>query len=387
MTGSVPTFSEAGPRPVRRPGRSSGASGNSNWSTGARPVPGRGRSWPPPGPSPAGHGSKLAKALAAHRRGGNHGQTGPAAPVPKPPRKKAPVSDLLTAYLAAQIREILAHDPGVRLEEPEAVHDLRSATRRARSALAAYRRLYSAVTVRRLRDELKWLGGMLGIAARRRSDAGPAARAHRASCRPGPAVEGGGRTGSKKNSAIPWTPPTGNSRKRCLSERYFRLLDDLEAFRDHPPSRPEGAAPARKAAGKLVGKAPNGCSAVSTGRPSVPAGEPSTRPPSTRSARTPRRLRHVAESVGPRPRQARRRKSPRPRTASRRSSAISRTAWWPGTCWPSWRQRRTCPNRGLGLRHAPHPAGPAGSRGRGEVPEGAQEVPEASSTPGCLGPI
>ena len=74
------------------------------------------------------------------------------------PRKKGPVSDLLVAYLAAQIGEILANDPGVRLEQPEAVHDLRSATRRARSALAAYRRLYSAVAVRRLRDELKWLG-------------------------------------------------------------------------------------------------------------------------------------------------------------------------------------------------------------------------------------
>ncbi|MFP5365983.1 MAG: CHAD domain-containing protein, partial [Actinomycetes bacterium] len=46
---------------------------------------------------------------------------------------------------------MLAQDPAVREEEPEAVHNMRSATRRIRSVLAAYRKLYSAGPVRRLR--------------------------------------------------------------------------------------------------------------------------------------------------------------------------------------------------------------------------------------------
>ena len=90
------------------------------------------------------------------------GATDTAVPAVPVPGKKSPATAVVTAYLAAQIREILVHDAGVRLEEPEAVHDMRSAARRARSALSAYRRLYDAVTVRRLRDELRLLGRLLG---------------------------------------------------------------------------------------------------------------------------------------------------------------------------------------------------------------------------------
>ena len=209
------------------------------------------------GASPAGHGSKLAKALQ-----GAGGAKVPHAGVPasavkppngKAPGKKGPVSDLLIAYLAAQIEEVLANDPGVRLEHPEAVHDLRSATRRARSALGAYRRFYSAVTVRRLRDELKWLGGMLG-SPRDAEGMLDRLRGHAAELPPGPA---------SKAAADRLEEELGNTldtsyrklQKTLLSERYFRLLDDLEAFRDRPPTRPDGEAPARKASSMLARKA------------------------------------------------------------------------------------------------------------------------------------
>jgi CHAD domain-containing protein len=205
----------------------------------------------------AGHGSKLAKALQG-AGGAKAGAAGVPASAVKPPTKKGPgkkgpVSDLLVAYLAAQIEEMLAKDPGVRLEEPEAVHELRSATRRARSVLAAYRGLYSAVTVRRLRDELKWLGGMLG-APRDAEVMLDRLRGHAAELPPGPA---------SKAAADRLEEELGNTldtayrklQKTVLSERYFRLLDNLEAFRDQPPTRPEAAAPARKATGRLARKA------------------------------------------------------------------------------------------------------------------------------------
>ena len=40
-----------------------------------------------------------------------------------------------------------------------------------------------------------------------------------------------------------------------MADRYFRLLDDLEDFRDNPPVRPAASAPAGTVAGKRVKKA------------------------------------------------------------------------------------------------------------------------------------
>ncbi|KRE74399.1 CYTH and CHAD domain-containing protein [Arthrobacter sp. Soil762] len=241
------------------------------------------------GALPAKHGSKLAKVLALPAR-----ESGAAAG-PKSPGKKGPVSDLLTAYLAEQISEILAHDPGVRLEEPEAVHDLRSATRRARSALAAYRRLYSAVAGRRLRDELKWLGRVLGT-PRDAEVMLARLRGHTAELHPGLASAVKDRLddelGNRLNTAY------RKLQKALLSERYFRLLDDLEAFRDHPPVRPEGAAPARKAAVKLVAKAAKRLErAARTAKRTHRGAEHETALHQVR--KDAKRLRHVAESVEP----------------------------------------------------------------------------------------
>lgn len=252
------------------------------------------------GASPAKHGSKLAKA----RQGAAGGAASKAAPkegAPTPPRtkgprKKGPGTDLLITYLAAQIDEILANDPGVRLVQPEAVHDLRSAARRSRSALAAYRRLYSDVTVRRLRDELKWLGGMLG-APRDAEVMLDRLRGHAAELPPGP---------DSKAAADRLEEELGNTldtayrklQKTLLSERYFRLLDDLEAFRDQPPMRPEGAAPARKVARKVVRKAGRRLRrAAKAAKQSRPGVRHETALHDVR--KDAKRLRHVAESVGP----------------------------------------------------------------------------------------
>jgi CHAD domain-containing protein len=65
--------------------------------------------------------------------------------------------------LARQYRELLSNDPGVRLgADPEALHQARVATRRARALLRAARALLDPGWSEPLRAELKWLGGMLG---------------------------------------------------------------------------------------------------------------------------------------------------------------------------------------------------------------------------------
>jgi CHAD domain-containing protein len=65
--------------------------------------------------------------------------------------------------IAASVARLVAHDPGVRIgEDPEAVHQARVATRRLRSDLRTFRSLLDEPWADGLRDELRWLGDVLG---------------------------------------------------------------------------------------------------------------------------------------------------------------------------------------------------------------------------------
>ena len=68
----------------------------------------------------------------------------------------------LVAHLDDQRRALVEHEPGVRAGDEEAVHKMRVATRRLRSALATFGRCFDADAIGPLGDELRWFGGMLG---------------------------------------------------------------------------------------------------------------------------------------------------------------------------------------------------------------------------------
>ncbi|WP_457945860.1 CYTH and CHAD domain-containing protein [Pseudarthrobacter sp. alpha12b] len=216
------------------------------------------------GARPAAHASKLARALGTDKKSGkaagrhaSHGDAPTAAAPQSTPAllagKRAPAAAVVTVYVAAQIDQILAGDAAVREEEPEAVHSMRSATRRIRSVLAAYGKLYRASPVRKLRSELKWLGQMLGeprdaevLRAQLLDQLG--------SLQPGEGVAGATatveqRTGGDYDAAYRLL------QEALGSDRYFRLLDKLEDFRDNPPVRADSVAPGRRAAAKAVDKA------------------------------------------------------------------------------------------------------------------------------------
>ncbi len=72
--------------------------------------------------------------------------------------------EVALGYLRRQIAELGLRDPLVRLDLPDAVHRMRVATRRMRSALATFRPLFDAEVAARLRDELAWLATTLGAA-------------------------------------------------------------------------------------------------------------------------------------------------------------------------------------------------------------------------------
>lgn len=95
----------------------------------------------------AAHGSKLARVLPAPARPATDGDT---------------AGDVVLAYVRQQFDAIVTQDLRVRRDEPDAVHQMRVATRRLRSALRVYKRIVRGTS--RLRDELRWLGRRLAEA-------------------------------------------------------------------------------------------------------------------------------------------------------------------------------------------------------------------------------
>jgi CHAD domain-containing protein len=105
------------------------------------------------GATPSTATSKLSRAL---------GEPGSNRPTPNRTHRSRTAGDVVAAYLAKQAATLVDLDPAVRLDADDAVHQMRVATRRLRSALATYRRLLDREVAERLSGELKWLGEMLG---------------------------------------------------------------------------------------------------------------------------------------------------------------------------------------------------------------------------------
>jgi CHAD domain-containing protein/uncharacterized protein YjbK len=75
---------------------------------------------------------------------------------------RSPAGEVALAHLRQQIQELVSRDRGARVDEPDAVHKMRVATRRLRSALATFRPVFDRTRTDPVRDELRWLGGALG---------------------------------------------------------------------------------------------------------------------------------------------------------------------------------------------------------------------------------
>ncbi|MGW6389794.1 CYTH and CHAD domain-containing protein [Streptomyces sp. NPDC055103] len=188
--------------------------------------------------------SKLAKALA---------ETGPAPAEPhEVPETPAPgtAGHAVLAYVREQIDAIVALDPAVRRDLPDAVHQLRVACRRLRSACKTYRKVLDRDVTKPVGAELKWLAGELGVARdqevlterlRGRIDALPP------NLRLGP-VRGRLRTWSAARAR--------GGRRRALaaldSARYLALLDTLDELLADPPLRKAAARDAHKVLARAV---------------------------------------------------------------------------------------------------------------------------------------
>lgn len=175
------------------------------------------------GAEPAAGPSKLARAL---------GDRVPERPGWELPEKPTAV-DVFRAYAVEQVAAIHRRDPEVRRDRPEGVHKMRVATRRLRSALATYRPVIDRAEGDRIRAELKWLAGQLGgmrdtEVIRERLAASVAAEpVELVMGRIAGAIDDDLRAAYKAAHKV--------ALETLETERYLRLLGDLDALVADPP--------------------------------------------------------------------------------------------------------------------------------------------------------
>ncbi|GAA0908394.1 CYTH and CHAD domain-containing protein [Streptomyces thermoalcalitolerans] len=194
-------------------------------------------------PSPS--SSKLARALAA--------TAGPDRR-PEPSGEQAPVTagDHVLAYLRAQRDALVALDPAVRRGVPDSVHRMRVATRRLRSTLRTYRKVLDRSATDPLREELRRLGGELGL--ERDQEVLAERLAADLDALPGTLV-----TGPVHDRLHTWSRARRSGLRGRLvavldSRRHLELLDALDALLAAPPLRPAAAGRPAKVLTKAVRK-------------------------------------------------------------------------------------------------------------------------------------
>ena len=196
----------------------------------------------PLGHRPAVLPSKLARAL---------GYRYPADSLPPPaPRGKGSASAVLLAVMYEQVEALKTHDPGVRQDAPDAVHQFRVAARRMRSVLASFRKLTDKATARLLREELQWLAGTVGEA--RDLEVMRAHLNEELDAEPSDLVMGHAKQHLDDTLGGAYEAALAEGRAALDSERYFRLLDALDGFLVSPPLAGAAHKKARGRIGRFV---------------------------------------------------------------------------------------------------------------------------------------
>ncbi|MFK8911010.1 CHAD domain-containing protein, partial [Streptomyces sp. YS-3] len=158
--------------------------------------------------------------------------------------------DHVLRYLRAQRDALVAHDPAVRRDLPDAVHQMRVASRRLRSALKSYGKVLDRTVTDPLGEELKWLAGELGVD--RDHEVLTARLQSRVAALPRTLV-----LGPVRGRLRIWSVARrSGSRRRTVaaldSRRHLALLDALDALLAAPPLRPAAHRPAAKVLPKAV---------------------------------------------------------------------------------------------------------------------------------------
>ncbi|SES18274.1 Inorganic triphosphatase YgiF, contains CYTH and CHAD domains [Lentzea xinjiangensis] len=167
--------------------------------------------------------------------------------------KKSTAGEVVLAYLHEQRAALQNQDPRVRRNEDDAIHQMRVATRRMRSALQAFGKIVDREATRSLTDELKWLASVLGtsrdleVLRMRFEDALHALP---------PELVLGDVAARMTRYFAPLEAKAHNDSVAALdSKRYFTLLNDIDALLTNPPFTKQASGKAKDVLPRLVEKA------------------------------------------------------------------------------------------------------------------------------------
>ncbi len=178
------------------------------------------------GAVPAGHGSKLARVL---------GSTSPE------PSETQPPADPVHRAVAEQVQELLLWDRAVRVDADDAVHQMRVTTRKIRSLLSDSHESFGLEDGAWIIDELRELAGVLGVAR----DAEVLGERYQRSLDelPMELVRGPIRERLVEGARRRYQTGLRRSLTAMRTQRYFRLLDALEALVAESPTTTAGDQP------------------------------------------------------------------------------------------------------------------------------------------------
>ncbi|HZR51441.1 MAG TPA: CYTH and CHAD domain-containing protein [Streptosporangiaceae bacterium] len=156
----------------------------------------------------------------------------------------SPSGEVVMAYLGEQAAKLKALDTAVRRDEPDAIHQMRVTARRLRSTLQSFPMIWLPSTTDHVKDELKWLGQVLGEAR----DTEVLSEYFRAALAGVPAelMLGPARARVTKYFAGRGGEAVRTVREALDSRRYFKLLDELDLLAGELPRTPAARAPARE---------------------------------------------------------------------------------------------------------------------------------------------
>ncbi|MCK6211830.1 CYTH and CHAD domain-containing protein [Georgenia sp. EYE_87] len=174
-------------------------------------------------------------------------------PRPRPAGRGDPAGDVVRAYVVEQVAALKEADPGVRRDAEDAVHQMRVASRRLRSALKTFRPVLDRARTDVVRGELRWLAHALGDA---RDTEVLRARLREMLDRDGHEPD---RDAAAARVDTELGTRYDRAHREVLSDldspRYFRLLDELDALVAAPPLTEAAGRPAREVLPRTARKA------------------------------------------------------------------------------------------------------------------------------------
>ena len=193
---------------------------------------------------PADYSAKLARAFAGNL---------PRSRGERPLTRHSLAGEVVFGYLDAQAAALKGLDPAVRRGAPDSIHQMRVAARRLRSTLQSFPAVVPAQSTAHLRNELKWLGGVLGDA--RDGEVLSDWLLTRIADTPTELVMGPVAARVRAHFA----PREADARRAVLlaldSQRYFSMLDELDWLLEHPPLTAAAAGRASEVLPRAVARA------------------------------------------------------------------------------------------------------------------------------------